>query len=658
MNDRKSFFIRYQAMILFCMAVLVFPALLEAQGPVPVTISKEKIVVEGKVYYVHQVLKGQTLYSIARAYSISVDQLTRENAITDNSIRDGQVLRIPAAAVAQGQAAMKNTPSGTQQQSNHQNGPSGMNGQTGQPGQGKPTVTAAASDARATQVPAKQDDQPIRHRVRKGETLGTIANDYGISVKDLKKANRGLLFPHEGDYLMIPRNKVSVQVTDRMAEQEQVAEAVQADKIVADSLSAEKTKEVFTVPGDKQVIDRLNGKVRVAVLFPFFIRENRSGTFSDTTVNDDGRDISGRDMGSPASIYDGSLPFLEAYEGLLIAADSLRSIGLTIDMKVYDTGSDSAEIKRLLRSGELEDADLIIGPVFSYNLQQISAWAAERDIPIISPVPLRDSHIHENKPTLYRVFPSQSVAQSAMAAEVSSHPGSRVVFIYSDSAMYDPATARLYKMVKEAAGEPSGIDGDSVVPYYFTGVTGKRNVYSNVASFENLLDLQRNNIIVLATTSTPVVSSAFSALHSLIKRYNITVVGYPEIRGLETIDLKYYYDLELLIPSESYVDFESPASRAFTAMFMKKFKTEPITESFAWRGFDIGFYFIGGIATGGKAFLKDPGTFNPPLLSLEPDFRRDRSQDGYENYGMFMLHYRKDMTIEIRRPLRQPFQTF
>ena len=122
MNDRKSFFIRYQAMILFCMAVLVFPASLEAQGPVPVTVSKEKIVVEGKVYYMHQVLKGQTLYSIARAYSISVDQLTRENAITDNSIRDGQVLRIPAAAVAQGQAAMKNTPSGTQQQSNHQNG--------------------------------------------------------------------------------------------------------------------------------------------------------------------------------------------------------------------------------------------------------------------------------------------------------------------------------------------------------------------------------------------------------------------------------------------------------------------------------------------------------------------------------------------------------
>ena len=134
------------------------------------------------------------------------------------------------------------------------------------------------------------------------------------------------------------------------------------------------------------------------------------------------------------------------------------------------------------------------------------------------------------------------------------------------------------------------------------------------------------------------------------------VVGYPEIRGLETIDLKYYYDLELFIPSESYIDFESPASQAFTSMFMKKFRTEPMAESFAWRGFDIGWYFIGGIATGGKDFLKDPGTFNPALLSLEPDFRRESRQNGFENRGMFMLHYRKDMTIDIRRPLHQPLE--
>ncbi len=620
-------------------------------APVPVTISKEKIVVEGKVYYMHQVLKGQTLYSIARAYTVSVDLVSRENGITDNSIKDGQVLRIPAAAVAQGQTAMRNTTANNQSQPTGQPGQLNRSTQNNPAGQGRPAVTTAEPRNQPAQTPATQDERFIHHRVKRGETLGTIANDYGISVRDLKRANRGLLFPHEGDYLMIPRNKVSGTGPARRAEQEQDAVVALQDTVSADSLNVSEESEEFTVPGEKTVIDRLSGRIRVAVLFPFFIRENSARISGDTATVDASANNPGRESPRTASaIYDGSLPFLEAYEGVLLAADSLRALGLTVEMEVYDTGADSAELKRLIRSGVLEDADLIIGPVFSYNLEQIASWAAERDIPVVSPVPLRDSHIHENKPTLYRVFPSQAAIQEVIAAEVAAHPGSRVVFLHSDSAMYDPATVRLWQLVKGVAGETQDTMGGRVVPYWFTGVTEKRNVYSSVASFESLLDPQSENIIVLATTSTPVVSSAFSALHSLTKRYKIMVVGYPEIRSLETIDLKYFYDLELFIPSESYVDFDSPAIMAFSSLFMKKFRTEPMAESFAWRGFDIGWYFMGGIATGGKQFLKDPGTFNPALLSLEPDFRRDTRQNGYENHGIFMLHYRKDMTIEIRRP--------
>ncbi len=648
MEEKMRFFSWWRTASLLLLAVLLMPASLKSQTqtpvPVPVTLSGEKIVVEGRVYYMHQVMKGQTLYSIARAYSVSVDMVARENGLVDNAIKDGQVLRIPAAAVDQGQAAMKNHPAGTQTGTAGQTGQAQQAAQSGQPGQGKPAVAGAG--AQVPQKQSSQDDRFIYHMVRRGETLGTIANDYGITVRDLKRANRGLLFPHEGDYLLIPKNKASYRSQDQRAGREQVPAGIPADTAIADTMAVIDEQETFTMPGEKNRIDRLDGTVRVAVLFPFFVRENTARAYADTTER----------VRTGSQIYDGSLPFLEAYEGVLIAADSLRSLGLTVEMKVYDTGADSAEIKRLLRTGELDDVDLIIGPVFSYNLQQIAGWAAERDIPVVSPVPLRDSHIHENKPSLYRVFPSQEVVQDLIADEVASRQGSRVIFLYSDTAMYDPATASLWQKVKQATGDSAISGGGRVVPYFYTGVTEKRNVYSTVASFESQLDHARKNIIVLATTSTPVVSSAFSALHSLTKRYDIMVIGYPDIRGLETVDLKYYYDLELHIPSESYVDYEAPGVKSFSAMYMKKFRTEPMAESFAWRGFDIAWYFIGGIASGGKSFLKDPGTFNPELLCLEPDFSRSSRNNGYENRGMFILHYRKDMTIEVLRPRHQPLK--
>lgn len=51
--------------------------------------------VEGKKYYLHTVEKGQTLYAIARAYNLSVNDIIVENPDALNGIKPGLVLRIP-----------------------------------------------------------------------------------------------------------------------------------------------------------------------------------------------------------------------------------------------------------------------------------------------------------------------------------------------------------------------------------------------------------------------------------------------------------------------------------------------------------------------------------------------------------------------------------
>ncbi len=52
-------------------------------------------VVEGKKYYLHTVEKGQTLYAIAKAYDLTVNDIVVENSEALNGIKPGQVLRIP-----------------------------------------------------------------------------------------------------------------------------------------------------------------------------------------------------------------------------------------------------------------------------------------------------------------------------------------------------------------------------------------------------------------------------------------------------------------------------------------------------------------------------------------------------------------------------------
>ena len=65
----------------------------------PVTVSKEKVRVSGKLYYSHIVKEKQTLYSIAKAYEVTVEQIYESNPdLKDNGLKKNSIILIPVAA--------------------------------------------------------------------------------------------------------------------------------------------------------------------------------------------------------------------------------------------------------------------------------------------------------------------------------------------------------------------------------------------------------------------------------------------------------------------------------------------------------------------------------------------------------------------------------
>ena len=57
--------------------------------------STEKIVYQGKSYYLHTVKAKETLFSICKAYGVSVDEVKVLNDKKENALSIGEVLRIP-----------------------------------------------------------------------------------------------------------------------------------------------------------------------------------------------------------------------------------------------------------------------------------------------------------------------------------------------------------------------------------------------------------------------------------------------------------------------------------------------------------------------------------------------------------------------------------
>ena len=158
---------------------LAAPTVVSAQ--VPVEVSTEKVVSGGRVYYMHEVQKNQTLYSIAKAYRVSVDALSRENVIPPNGIQTGQVLRVPAPD-QQGSATPQPRPPALQAAAVTQPRPAAQ--------LSRPALTSGVPGIDISGEKIISGGKTFyMHEVQKGQTLYSIAKAYRVTILDIDREN-------------------------------------------------------------------------------------------------------------------------------------------------------------------------------------------------------------------------------------------------------------------------------------------------------------------------------------------------------------------------------------------------------------------------------------------------------------------------------------
>ena len=158
------------------------------------------------------------------------------------------------------------------------------------------------------------------HQVKRKETIFGIARENGITIDELIKANPEMNTPgyelKKGDYIKIPFPSKTSQTS-------QTTPASQPSQPVA--------------PSNKDLRQR---EIRVGVMLP---------------LNDKSTD--GKRM-------------LEYYRGVLMACDSLRSIGISTDVQAWNV-SDESDITKVLSDPNAANRDLIIGPYYTKQLKTL-----------------------------------------------------------------------------------------------------------------------------------------------------------------------------------------------------------------------------------------------------------------------------------------------
>ncbi len=614
--------------------------------------SKDKVIISGIPYYIHLVKKGETAYSISKAYGITVEELTKENPPAVYGVNEGQSLRIPVKSVADtapseaADAKQKHDetkfiyhnlkPGETIYSLSKSYGVSENEIIQSNPGIDINKLSVGAEIA----VPLREfmsdrqkfDDQQkkyIYHKVLKGESLSSIAEQYGISIRELRKENRDLRFPQVGDFVRIP---VKIEETK---ENEQVKE-----KAV---INPEEPVAMKSRPVGFTQVKNLNGSLNVAVLLPFYIKENSERIDIDSSIVLKGKKQYKLMKRTEDWIYPESLDFIELYEGVLLAADTLRSLGLDITLKTYDIKSDTIEVMKLIKSGKLSDADLIIGPVYSHNLPIVASYAKSMGIPIVSPVTLINNSALIKNPTLFIASSSLEIAQKALAKKISEYYNENIVFVHADSTGTDEDVKRFKNLIfKELSYK---------LPYeeikFKEFLCNTRSLFDNdsINRLADALTDQSKNIIVIASEEAPVISETINNIHGLSRKFDVKVFGYPGMRDIENLEAKDFFDLDILLYYPFWIDYSKKNVMQFNSEFRKKFLTEPSEKSYAWQGYDIAYYFLSGIAMHRKDFIVHPEIHNPELLQTEYDFVRKEPDNGFENRNLFLIRYTKDYDV-------------
>jgi LysM repeat protein/ABC-type branched-subunit amino acid transport system substrate-binding protein len=616
--------------------------------------SKDKVIISGIAYYVHLVRKGETSYSISRTYGITVEELIKENPPAVYGIKEGQTLMIPAKSV-QAVIPSRAIPEKPQRDENKYIYHNLKPGETvyflsksygvseneivlSNPGidiNKLPVGSEIAVPRREFMSQRQKFNNPekkyLLHEVQKGETLASIAEKYGLTIRELRRENRDLRFPQVGDFIKVPGI--------------QTAEVKEIEPPVSDTVVTVGPESLPRIPrpaGFTEIKD-MKGSLNFAVLLPFYLKENSVRTEIDTTGSDKGSrtfPLRGEDW-----IYPQSFDFVEMYEGILLAADTLSSLGLDINLYPYDIKKDTIEISKLINSGKLAGMDLIIGPVYSHNLIKVAAYAKDLGIPVVSPVPLINNSALSGNPTLFVANSSLEIAQKALARKISDYYDQNFVFIHSDTLANDEDVKRFKNLILTELSYKLPYEEIKFkeLPFY------SRSMFDNdsINRLSHALSEKSKNVIIIASEDAPVISETIMDIHALSRKFDITVFGYPAMRDLDNLDPKYFFDLDLMVYSPSWIDYSKRDVKQFNSDFRKKFLTEPLPKSYAWQGYDVAYFFLSGLAVFGKDFIIHPEMHYPDLLQTEYDFVRNEAGDGFENQKLFLIRYTKDYEVKL-----------
>jgi hypothetical protein len=329
--------------------------------------------------------------------------------------------------------------------------------------------------------------------------------------------------------------------------------------------------------------------------------------------------------------------YVEFYEGLLIAVDSLKSEGLSFEVQTFDVGFDAVEIRKLIESDDLNQADYVVGGVSNEQINILSAWSKEKNKYLILPFSSKIPAVETN-PFIFQTNTPYSYIYKRLSDYLSIRFAGRNIIFVEKADKTENDKSELQSFLKSG----------------FTKVGLKYSVVTEdeeLTQVTKLLSDTRQNLIVPDQLSLNESASFITKLRAIAKRDTtkvINLLGYPEWQALPRRVQPYMHELNTIIYSNFFADYQNENVRQFPVNFTKVFGKDMINTypKYGMMGFDIASWFIPRMV---YEKTTTPMKKGPDQLQNDYTFKSDDANSGSVNRSFYLINYTPENTIEVKQ---------
>ncbi len=679
--------------------------------------NKEHELKKDEDFFYHIVKRKETLYGISKGYRVEIEDIKKMNPGLDGNLKEGQMLKIPV---------LKKPGIGYfEEESDDAKWHTIKQGETlygiakeyevsiGEIRNSNPGLTDVLTVGNSILIPMRVGeidagllkpgettvDSSKYHTVVAGETLYRIATIYAVSVDTLKKYNPGLnsalfigqniLIPDptssENFIVHIPKEKEKLKLIAKQYDVSlkkiqtlnpgvkkkvstgQIVKIPVTPRVIVESKEPEEPQTDANVDNPCADIQPDTGTVfNVALMIPLFLEELDSLLLKEEV-----------DISEQKGLL--SFRFIQFYEGMLMAVDSMKKQGMNLNLFVYDVDNSPEKINMVLGASELGSMDLIIGPFYSNGFKQVAKFAETLDIKIVNPLTYREEII-VNQPNVFKVRPPYSSQADQLVEHVlREYPNHHITLIRHNKYKYQSEISyiknRLNSERKSGAfvlnvsleraiklgeeREYKNIYSENILldKAYINEHLDDSTWFSNIArevlySDDSIKGLSRNisrarpNLVIAFSNQRVFQYDLLSQFNKLADGNSITMFGIPKWDDLEDQETEHLINLHFQYFSPSYIDYSNILNQQWIEKFRNTWFTEPTVAKYAFDGFDIGWYFFNALYSYGRDFEKCIPGFHVRLIQSQFNFEQ-QLPNGFQNTHWDLLQYDGFKLIDI-----------